>query len=216
MQSKKREAAMLTGETREFVDSVTIDCTELRVGLANEERDAWRRVDDRYGPIAYRMAIRQHLPADWAEDVRQEVIAALVDAIRKRRTIEKGGLRRYLCGIAHNKVCDAIKRYIDRIHSLPPVTESGELPVPPSPDKFEEYFEEEWRDAVTAECLRLVKLRFSSRDYEIFVERKIEEWPSKKVAQQHGIGVSAVDCVIFNIMQFLKDVQPAIERRFGR
>ncbi len=90
--------------------------SDTRASLINrlrnqEDRDAWDEVMAIYGPLVFRMAMRQGLqPAD-AEDVVQQVFTAIFQSVEKwLEQSERGRFRNWLIGIGRNVALNMLNR----------------------------------------------------------------------------------------------------------
>src|SRR4051794_10363567 len=67
---------------------------------------AWAEFTHRYQPLIRRWCLRRGLDADDAEDVRQDVLARLVRAMKTFRYDPRGGFRRWLYVVCRNALRD--------------------------------------------------------------------------------------------------------------
>ena len=76
-----------------------------------EDRDAWDEVMAIYGPLVFRMAIRQGLQRADAEDVVQQVFTAIFQSVEKwLEQSERGRFRNWLIGIGRNVALNMLNR----------------------------------------------------------------------------------------------------------
>ena len=76
-----------------------------------EDKDAWNEVMAIYGPLVFRMALRQGLQRADAEDVVQEVFTAIFQSVEKwLEQSERGRFRNWLIGIGRNIALNKLNR----------------------------------------------------------------------------------------------------------
>lgn len=76
-----------------------------------EDRDAWDEVLAIYGPLVFRMALRQGLQRADAEDVVQQVFTAIFQSVEKwLEQSERGRFRNWLIGIGRNVALNTLNR----------------------------------------------------------------------------------------------------------
>ena len=95
-----------------MLPSPTDTRASLIVRLHNQkDKDAWDEVMAIYGPLVFRMALRQGLqPAD-AQDVVQQVFTAIFQSVEKwLEQPERGRFRNWLIGIGRNVALNTLNR----------------------------------------------------------------------------------------------------------
>jgi len=76
-----------------------------------EDRDAWEEVMAIYGPLVFRMALRQGLQRADAQDVVQQVFTAIFQSVEKwLEQSERGRFRNWLIGIGRNVALNMLNR----------------------------------------------------------------------------------------------------------
>lgn len=76
-----------------------------------QDRDAWDEVLAIYGPLVFRMALRQGLQRADAEDVVQQVFTAIFQSVEKwLEQSERGRFRNWLIGIGRNVALNTLNR----------------------------------------------------------------------------------------------------------
>ena len=94
------------------MDQSRLTSLSLLEGLVNNDDHSWKRLDSLYGPfVDYWIRESGVVNAD-AQDLRQEVLRAVSNSINnyKHSESESGSLRRWIWGIARNKITDYRQR----------------------------------------------------------------------------------------------------------
>ncbi len=189
----------------------TIDSATLAARLRQPGSDAdWQRVDERYGPLVELFARGLGLSHAAAEDVRQESLAALLQAVRSGQFDRgQGRLRDYLFGIARYKVCDALARERQGPRELQPDASDYFAGVPDA-DELAQRWEREEQAAIAAQCLREAREHFQGETYTIYYQRVVEGHSSADIARRLGKTVRAVDLATYRVREFLRRIHPHI------
>src|SRR5688572_16019975 len=85
--------------------------TTTLFGLLREtdNREAWGRFVDRYGPVIHRWCLSRRLKEPDAQDIAQNVYVNMVRGIGTYQP-EKGGFRPWMATVVHNAWCDFLRR----------------------------------------------------------------------------------------------------------
>jgi DNA-directed RNA polymerase specialized sigma24 family protein len=202
--------------------SQTTTCnTRLLVDLA-ESRDAeafdaaWRRVDQRYGPLVEAFGRRMGLDPELARDARQEAMLAFSEKVRHGGLDRsRGRPRDLLFGIAKYKVIDMLKQHARQPRQVAmAVDETDFFDRLPDGNQLEKEWDRQWALAVRAQCLREAQVHFNYDTYLMYYMKAIEGLPSAEVAKIAGKTGGAVNMATFHVKRFLRQILPAIERSF--
>jgi RNA polymerase sigma factor (sigma-70 family) len=177
--------------------------------------DAWRQVEDRYGPMVRLFARHMGLPSRLADEARQDAMLGLVKVVRAGKyDSSKGRLRALLFGIARHKIVDIIQRETDQQRvGLQPDRSSffGQVPS-------EKTMEDEWRRqeaaAIAAQCLREARAHFSRDTYRMYVMHGVKRTPSKVVAERLGKTEAAVNMATQKVRAYLNEIHPEMQEIF--
>lgn len=151
-----------------------------RVSLILRLRDlqnatAWGEFDALYGPLVYRYARAKGLSRDDAEEVRSQIMTAVVKQIGSfEYDRAKGGFKNWLRRLVHNKTVDLIRRRRER------QAESSEFRAlsdnEPGPD---EVWETTWLQTHLRYCVEQLRGSVSEQTYRafhmlVFEEREVD------------------------------------------
>jgi RNA polymerase sigma-70 factor (ECF subfamily) len=178
----------------------------LIVRLHNRaDQEAWHEFVEIYRPVVYRLARVKGLQDADAEDLAQQVLAAVAGAIERwRPDPERGRFRAWLGRIAHNLIINALSRGVpDRGSGA-----SAEWDLldhrlaPEGPDS--ELLRTEYRREVFAWAARQVRNEFQGDTWEAFWHTAVEGRDVAEVARLLGKQSGAVYASRSRIMRRLK------------
>jgi RNA polymerase sigma-70 factor (ECF subfamily) len=173
-----------------------------------QDAAAWDEVLSIYGPLVYRLAIRQGIqPAD-ADDLVQEVFTSISRSVSQwlERT-DRGRFRAWLLRIARNTAVNFLTR---RPHG-PPATGGdeaarrlAELPGPESDASV--VFDLEYRRELFSWAARQVQEAVSETTWRAFWLTHVEQHSIASAAQQLGLHVGHVYVSRSRVMNRLKEL----------
>jgi len=175
-------------------DELTATNTDLLIGLRDRSNDAiWTLFCRRYRTVLISFACRLGLSEQDAQDAAQDTLLAFAESYRKGKyDPRKGRLRTWLLGIASHKIHDVMRRNCRQPGMLESKDGEKRLEHIPDSHSMNQLWEEEWRRAILAACLkdvyRQIELK-TLRAFELFV---FEEWPVDKVASHLNMTRNAV------------------------
>ncbi len=169
--------------------------TTLRVLLRDPaDPAAWRAFVARYGSRIYAWSRRWGLQDADAQNVTQDVLAKLVQALRRfSYDPSRGTFRGWLKTVAHH----AWRDYLDA-QRRPGAHGSGDtaalegLAGPCASDDLSRALDEEFERELLEEAKARVQLQVSPRDWRLFHALAVEGRPGAEVAAELGMKVAAV------------------------
>jgi len=173
---------------------VTATSTSLLLALKNQENDGvWTLFCERYQPLLLSFARKLGLSEHEAEDATQETLLAFAKAYEQGAyDPEKGRLRKWLLGIAANKIRDIQRR---RGREYVPDQEgekTGLLDGLPDDHTLSELWEAQWEQAVLAACMEEVRRLVEPSTMQAFELFVLKEIPAERVAAELGMTANAV------------------------
>lgn len=194
----------------------TVTSLTLLEGL-RDPADArrWEAFVERYRPLIVRFAVGLGFGEDDAEDLAQSALLAFSKAyLAGRYDPARGRLRSWLFGIVHNQVRDANRRRRAREVQVADTAEERHLLEGPAEDALESRWEREWRDAVLAEGLRLVRGEVEESTWRAFEAFGLGERPAEEVARELGLSPNAVYGAKRRVLRRLRELLPEVEDAF--
>ncbi|MEM9660394.1 MAG: sigma-70 family RNA polymerase sigma factor, partial [Planctomycetota bacterium] len=169
----------------------------LMVRLRQHDPDAWRRMTELFGPLAYHWCRRAGLsPADAADVVQDVFHSVAVGLPRFRRDRPGDSYRAWIATIARNRIRDHFRR----IDGQPQGRGGADfqeqvlnLPDPEADDSLDgaSHASDESR-SVLHRALQLVRAEFEDRTWRAFWRTTVEQQAPADVAADLGVSPNAV------------------------
>ncbi len=195
----------------------TATSTLLLEGLKDPSNESvWKKYIERYRPTLLKYACRVGIDREDAEDVAQQTLAAFAEAFQQGKyDREKGRLRTWLFGIARNQILNWRKRRAKRERSISsPENETDFFERIASADQLEEFWEQEWKDAVLAECLREAQRTVEPRTFDAFRLFACEGWSAQRVGEHLEISENAVFGAKRRVLHRIRELLPQLEEHW--
>jgi RNA polymerase sigma-70 factor (ECF subfamily) len=147
------------------------------------DSEAWQEFYGLYAALLYRYARTRGLPAQDAEEVRDQCLAVVVRKIGSfQYDREKGGFKSWLWRIVERKVVDSLRKRRERIAESGAVRRLPDREPPPG-----ELWEQRWRFEHLKHCVEQVRGSVSETDFEVFRLLLFGECPVEEVCRRLGI-----------------------------
>lgn len=191
---------------------------ETRASLILRLRDAadvaaWEEVAAIYGPLVFRLALRQGLQAADAEDVVQEVFAAVAATVAKwLEQPRRGRFRSWLLGIARNIAINILTR---RPHGGVGIggdnaTDNlAKIPAPSGP--LSSQFDLEYQREVYRWAAEQVRESVAQVTWDAFHLTHMEGTTIPEAAKQLGISIGNVYIARSRVMSRLRELARQFE-----
>jgi RNA polymerase sigma-70 factor, ECF subfamily len=174
---------------------------------------AWDELVEIYGPLVYRMAVRQGLQSADADDLVQNVFAAIARSVAEwlERT-DRGKFRAWLLRIARNAAVNFLTRRghgslgtgDERVAQL-----LAEIPAPKS--QLSSEFDLEYRREVFRWAAEQVRDTVADSTWQAFWLTQMENLPITEAAERLGISVGNVYIGRSRVMTRLKELVKQFE-----
>jgi RNA polymerase sigma-70 factor (ECF subfamily) len=166
---------------------------------------AWREFVDLYVPLIYRYARKQGLQDADAADLSQEVLRAVAGAIgRLEYDPSRGAFRNWLFTVVRHKLSNWRRAQRSRPDTGSAANEH--LDQYPVPDAAEAVWATEWEERLFAWACEQVRRSVSECTWQAFWRTAMERLPSKQVAEELGLSVTAVYLARRRVLARLKEV----------
>ena len=170
-----------------------------------EDRHAWMKFERIYGGVVRKYCGYWNLQASDADDVVQDVLAAVAQGIRTfDYDPQKGRFRGWLGTIASNKIKNMISRKTRRNEvTLSKASVKDELDKYADPDAN---WTNEFCEAVLKEAYKIVGPEFTENIWKCFELTWIKNQPPDDVARKVGVAVHSVYVNKSRVLKRLKQV----------
>ncbi len=196
------------------MDDGTATSTALLAGLRDgEDPAAWATFVSRHRPVLVAYGRRLGIPAADAEDVAQEALLAFAEALRDGRyDREKGRLRAWMHGIAHNVVRNWLRRHARRgeVQAAERDGETGFFARIADEDAAAAW-EQEWNRELLRVALDRAKDGFTPATMAAFERFALRGEPPELVARELGLSTNAVYIAKHRVLQRLRDARAELE-----
>lgn len=171
--------------------SITRPSLLLRIRDARDI-EAWSSFADIYSPLVRRFALRNGLQEADADDLAQEVMAAVAKAIGTWQYDPAAGrFRSWLFTIARNKLNDGLARGRRQPTGSGDTTFHQRLSETPAPAEVEDW-DREYEERLFHWAAQVVKGRVQSQTWEAFWRTTVEGREAADVAAALGVSVGSV------------------------
>jgi RNA polymerase sigma-70 factor (ECF subfamily) len=185
------------------------DYPETRASLIVRLRDdadqaAWREFVEIYRPVVFRLARRRGLQDADADDLAQQVLAAVAGAVgRWEPDPARGRFRAWLNRIAHNQIINALTRQAPDRAAGGDADRLADQAAPQGPDS--ELLRTEYRREVFQWAARQVRGEFRADTWQAFWQTAVDGRPVTVVAAELGKGPGAVYTARGRVMRRLRE-----------
>lgn len=191
------------------MDSSRLTSISLVDGLRNNEASYWERLVTLYGPIVQFWIKRAGVPESQSDDLQQEVLLAVSRNIEgyQHSADVSGSLRRWMWGIARNKINDYRRKEYNRTSAKggsQALSELMDLPDRPFEDSDPE-LGNQIQMGLISRALNILERDFEPKTWQAFVKTVVEEQKSKDVADALGMTSQAVRQARFRVLKRLRD-----------
>lgn len=188
--------------------------TQLLEGLRDADNDAiWQEFVTRYEPLMLRYCQKLGLRDADAADVTQQILLEFSKSYQAGKyDREKGRLRQWLYGIAHNQVRNWRRRNANREVQIAGQTDSVDFFAKIDDDNhLSRVWEEEWQDTILRRCLEQVRSEVQEKTFRAFEMFALEQKPAETVAQELETTQNAVFSAKRRILRRIRELMPEIE-----
>ena len=150
-----------------------------------------------------------------AEDAAQETLNAFFEGYAKGAYDPgKGRLRKWLFGIATNKIRNLVRRKAQRheIQLIDGSSETGFLARIPDDAQLEQKWEQQWRRAVFKQCFEEVRCQLDAKTIQAYVKFAEQGNPAEQVAKELEMTCNAVYLAKHHVLKRIRELIPDMEQ----
>lgn len=162
------------------------------------EPEAWRRFVRLYTPLLYHWTRRAGLQSQDADDLVQDVLLTLVQALPTFRYDPQRSFRAWLRTILMNKWRAGQRRPQPALRQEP----AGDLVDPAEADPF---WEVEYRQQLAGRALRLIQTEFQPTTWKAFWEYVVQGRPAAEIAAELATSVAVVYSAKCRVLRRLRE-----------
>jgi RNA polymerase sigma factor (sigma-70 family) len=170
------------------------------------DQEAWHEFAQIYGPVVYRLALRKGLQHADAEDLAQQVLAAVSKAIdRWQFDPARAKFRTWISRIAHNQIINALTRAApDRASGSDGAQEQlNQQAAADGPDS--DLVRIEFRREVFRWAAERIRHEFRAATWDAFWLTAVEELTVEQAAEKLHISCGAIYAARSRVMRRLKE-----------
>lgn len=191
------------------MDQSRLTSLSLVDGLVNNDDQSWKRLDSLYGPFVDYWIRESGVVSGDAQDLRQEVLLSVASGINnyKHSESESGSLRRWIWGIARNKITDYRRRRDKNV-----IASGGTAALEKVKALPDEPFEDSDPDTLTqmrkelvARALGILKQDFEDKTWQSFWATVVNQRPTKEVADSMNMTTKAVRQARYRVLKRLRE-----------
>jgi RNA polymerase sigma factor (sigma-70 family) len=184
----------------------------LLVRMKNwEDRSSWQDFFNTYWKLIYGVAIQTGLTPSEAEEVVQETVIAVSKNIGDFKTDPAlGSFKSWLLRIARRRIADQFRKRSALVQARSGRADESartdtveRVPDPASLD-LDAVWEEEWEKHLYQAALQHVKNQISPKQFMLFHQQVVKEWPASKVAEQFEVSLAQVYMAKYRVGLLLK------------
>jgi RNA polymerase sigma factor (sigma-70 family) len=168
---------------------------------------AWSEFVDLYVPLIYSYARKQGLQDADAADLSQEVLQAIAGAVgRLEYDPRRGAFRNWLFTVVRRKLSNWRRAQRNRPDGPDALATNHLLEQCPMPAAVEAAWETEWEDRLFAWACEQVRPTITDCTWQAFWRTAIDGQPTRQVAADLGLSVTAVYLARRRVLARLKEL----------
>lgn len=169
--------------------------------LKAQDKAAWSRLANLYGPLVYGWCRRRGLQDDDAADVVQEVFRAVAVNIA---SFQPGSFRGWLWTITRSKLMDHFRKDKQRPQAIG--GSDAQASLQQIPETLDESASESGpRSALVRRALDMIRPDFEDASWQAFWRVVMEDQAPAEVAKQLGVSANAVYIARSRVLRRLRD-----------
>lgn len=190
--------------------TTTIILEELN---SSEDGPTWDQFCRLCRPMIIGFGIKLGLGEPDAQDVAQEALIKFVELYRKGNyQRQKGGLRKWLMGIAYNKIREKRKKFPREKLVVDSSTGTSFWNSLEDEKLFQETWDVDWHNMIMRICLDQIKSDYPKNVYDAFVLLALEGRPASEVTKKFNIKEGTLFVHKYRILQKLRKLAAEFEK----
>jgi RNA polymerase sigma factor (sigma-70 family) len=154
----------------------------------HDDHAGWQRFFDTYGGVIHALGMRAGLSDAEADDALQETLLSVAKEIPGfRYDPARGSFKGWLFRITRRRIADQFRARARRQRDGDDAAGTIEQMPDPAGDPLTPLWEEEWKQNQMEWAIERVKLKVSSRQWQMFDLAVLEQWPSGRICKLLGV-----------------------------
>jgi RNA polymerase sigma-70 factor (ECF subfamily) len=181
-----------------------------------QDQASWQDFFETYWKLIYGLARRLGLSEDDAQDVVQETLISVAQAMPNFKYDPRlGSFKSWLRQVIRRRIADHLRKRVPGTYSLQTETETEDSSVlkelPDTSPSMEQFYEQEWQKNLLDSAVANVKRKLDPTRYQIFDFYVNRGWPPEKVAAAFNIPIDKVYMAKHRITEMIKAEAKRIE-----
>jgi RNA polymerase sigma-70 factor (ECF subfamily) len=182
-----------------------------------QDQASWQDFFETYWKLIYGLARKLGLSEDDAQDVVQETLISVAQAMPSFKYDPKlGSFKSWLRQVIRWRIADHLRKRVPGAVSIQAETETEDSSVLKElPDNtgvsMEQFYEQEWQKNLLDAAIANVKRKLDPKRYQVFDFYVNRGWPPEKVANSFNISVDQVYLAKHRITEMIKTEAKRLE-----
>ena len=185
-----------------------------------DDQISWQDFFNTYWRLIYGVAIQSGLTATEAEEVVQETVLSVAKKMGDfRNDPALGSFKGWLLLITRRRIADQFRKrprlfaQLARRSNDTTGTDAMERVPDPASLNLDAVWEEQWEKNLVEVAMDNVKRRTSPKQYLLFHQLVVKEWPASKVAGKYGVNLAQVYMAKYRVSGLIKKEVKNLKRR---
>jgi len=185
-----------------------------------DDQASWQLFFNTYWRLIYGLARQSGLRDAEAQDVVQETVISIAKKMgRFKAGRQYGSFKAWLRRITRRRIIDQFRKrqhapdeqgVSEREDGTPVVNRLAD----PACLSLEAVWQEEWERNLLHVALENVKQKVASKQFLLFHQQVIKEWPPKKAAEKYGVSLAQVYMAKYRVAALVKKEVRTLEKTF--
>lgn len=184
-----------------------------------QDQKSWQDFFDTYWRLIYAVAIRCGLTHSEAEEVVQETVLCVAKRIGEFKNDPAfGSFKSWLLLITRRRIADQFRKRLPLAQSPARPQETtrtstvDRMPDPGSQD-LDALWDDQWEKNMLEVAMQNVKNQTSPRQFMLFHQLVVKEWPASKVVEKFGVNLAQVYMARYRVGALVKKELRKLMRR---
>jgi len=181
---------------------------------------SWQDFFHTYWRLIYGVALKAGLSATEAEEVVQETVLSVAKKINEfKNDPALGSFKSWLMLITRRRIADQFRKrppaaahFATRADETARTSTIERMPDPASLD-LDKVWEEHWQKNLMDAAMENVKRQVSAKQFLLFYQQVVKEWPAAKVAEKYDVSLAQVYMARYRVARLVKKEARKLQAR---